>query len=75
MYITVIKRNRWQEGGSDDPNFFLNISSSRVEIRLHAEFQLPSMPGSGSSAELEASLAPAEAEVRAVAKVDTSQFE
>ena len=45
---------------------------------MHAEFQLPSMPGTGSSmvgednnkqnsVELEASLAPAEAEVGAVA--------
>ena len=57
------------------PNFFLDISSSWVEISLHAEFQLPSMPGSGednntNSVELEASLATAEAEVGAVAKAD-----
>jgi hypothetical protein len=39
---------------------------SWVEISLHAEFQLPSMPGS-SMVGLEASLAPAEAEVGAVA--------
>ena len=72
------------EGGLGDPNFFLDISSSWVEISLHTEFQLPSMPGSGSSmvgdknknkrtknsVELEASLAPAEAEVGAVAKAD-----
>jgi hypothetical protein len=63
--------------------FFLDISSSWVEISLHAKFQLPSMPRSGSSmvgdktkqqnnnsVELEASLAPAEAEVGAVAKAD-----
>ena len=35
-------------GGSGDPNFFLDISSSWVEISLHAKFQLPSMSGSGS---------------------------
>ena len=34
--------------GSGDPNFFLDISSSWVEISLHAKFQLPSMSGSGS---------------------------
>ena len=32
------------EGG--DPYFFLCISSSLVEIRLHAETQLSSLPGS-----------------------------
>ena len=37
------------EGGSGDPNFFLDISSSWVEINLHTEFQLPSMPEIGSS--------------------------
>jgi hypothetical protein len=71
-------------GGEGDPNFFLDISSSWVEISLHTEFQLPSMPGSGSSMvgdkknkkqqqlsrKLEASLAPAEADVGAVAKAD-----
>ena len=30
-------------------NLFLDISSSWVETSLHAEFQLPSLPGSGSS--------------------------
>ena len=35
--------------GKNDPNFCLDISSSWVEISLHAEFQLPSMPRSGSS--------------------------
>ena len=64
--------------------FFLDISSSWVERSLHAEFQLPRLPRSGSSmvgdkqnkkqdnnlVELEASLAPAEAEVGAVAKAD-----
>ena len=71
------------------PIFFLDISSSWVEISLHAEFQLPSMPISGSSmvgdkqktttttnsVELEASLAPAEAEVGAVAKADQKSGE
>ena len=33
-------------GGSGDPNFFLDISSSWVEISLHTEFQLPRLPGS-----------------------------
>jgi hypothetical protein len=37
------------EGGSGDPDFFLDISSSWVEINLHTEFQLPSMPEIGSS--------------------------
>ena len=68
------------EGGSGDPDFFLDISSSWVEINLHTEFQLPSMPEIGSSMvgdkknqisrNLEASLAPAEADVGAVAKAD-----
>ena len=35
-------------GGAGDPNFFLYISSSWVEISLHAKFQLPSMSGSAS---------------------------
>ena len=58
----------------------LDISSSWFDISLYARFQLPSMPGTGSSmvgdknknnsVELEASLAPAEAEVGAVAKAD-----
>ena len=30
-------------------NFLLHISSSWVEIRLYAEFQLPRLPRSGSS--------------------------
>ena len=34
--------------GSGDPHFFLDISSSWVEISLHDNFQLPSMSGSGS---------------------------
>ena len=36
-------------GGSGDPNFFLDISSSWVERSLHAKFQLPRLPRSGSS--------------------------
>ena len=66
--------------GVGDPNFFLDISSSWVEISLHTEFQLPSMPGSGismvvetkqqNSVKLEAFLAPAEADVGVVAKAD-----
>ena len=36
-------------GGSGDHNFFLDISSSWVEISLHPKFQLPIMPGTGSS--------------------------
>ena len=73
-------------GGSGDPIFFLDISSSLVERSLHAKFQLPRLPRSGSSmvgdkknkttenkknsVELYATLAPAEAEVGAVAKAD-----
>jgi hypothetical protein len=60
---------------------FLNISSSWAERSLYAEFQLPSMSGSGISmvvdktttknwVKLEASLAPDEAEVGVVAKGD-----
>ena len=63
------------------PNVVLDISSSWVERSLHAKFQLPRLPRSGSSmvgdknkttnsVELEATLAPAEAEVGAVAKAD-----
>ena len=69
-------------GGGD--TIFLDISSSWVERSLHAKFQLPRMPRSGSSmvgdkktkqktkktVELEATLAPAEAGVGAVAKAD-----
>ena len=33
-------------GGAGDPNFFLDISSSWVEISLHTKFQLPRLPGS-----------------------------
>ena len=36
-------------GGSGDPNFFLDIYSSWVERSLHAKFQLPRLPRSGSS--------------------------
>ena len=61
--------------------YYYYISSSWVERSLHAKFQLPRLPGSGSSmvvetttkqnsVELEASLAPAEAEVGAEAKAD-----
>ena len=57
-----------------DPNLFLHISSSWVEIRLHAEFQLPMLLRSGRfmvgeatkkqvSMKLMASLAQARAEV------------
>jgi hypothetical protein len=62
-----------------DPNYFLDYSSSWVEMCFNAEYQLPSIPGTGSSmvgdkqqnsVELEASLSPAEAEVWAVAKAD-----
>ena len=35
-------------GGSGAPNLVLAISSTWVEIRLHARFQLPRLPGSGS---------------------------
>ena len=67
------------------PNFFLHISFSWVEIRLHTECQLPMVLRSGSfmvgettkrpkkvSMKLMASLAPARAEVEAgvVAKAD-----
>ena len=67
------------------PACFLDISSSWVLRSLHAKFQLPRLPRSGCSmvgdkqqktrqdnnlVELEASLAPAEAEVGAVAKAD-----
>ena len=59
------------------PFFVVNISSSWVERSLHAKFQLPRLPGSGSSMvvelELEASLAPALAEVGAEAKAKTGQ--
>ena len=33
-------------GGSDDPNFFLHISSSWVKIRLYTENQPPGLSGS-----------------------------
>ena len=58
-------------------------TTSWVERSLHAEFQLPRLPVSGSfmvgdnknnSVELEASLAPAEGEVGAVAKADQKVF-
>ena len=61
----------------------VDFSSSLVKRSFHAKFQLPGLSGSGSfmvgkqnkkrqdnSVELEASLAPAEAEVGAVAKAD-----
>ena len=65
---------------ANDPNFVLDISSRWVERSFYAEFQLPTLPGSGSfmvgdsrkqqhnnnSVELVASLAPAEANVGAV---------
>ena len=64
-------------------NPILDVFSSWVERSLDAKFQLPRMPGSDSSmvgdkqqktkqnsVELEASSAPAEAEVGAVAKAD-----
>jgi hypothetical protein len=35
-------------GGLDDPNLFLDISSSWVKRSFHAKFQLPRLPGSGS---------------------------
>jgi hypothetical protein len=71
-------------GRVGDPNLFLHIYFSLVEIRLHAEFQLPMLLRSGRfmvgatnnkakvSMKLEASLAPARAEVEAgvVAKAD-----
>jgi hypothetical protein len=71
----------WGGGGQVPPFFLSHISSSWVERSLHAKFQLPRLPGSGSSmvldkkakqnsVELEASLAPAEAEVGAEAKAD-----
>ena len=31
----------WGVGGSGDPNFILDVSSSWVERSLHAKFQLP----------------------------------
>ena len=72
-------------GGAGDPNFVLDISSSWVERSLHAKFQLPRLPRSGSSmvgdknkkqnsVELEATLAPAEAAVGAVAMADQQQL-
>ena len=68
-------------GGLGDPNFCFDISSSWVERSLQAKFQLPRLPGTCSSmvvetttkqnsVELEASLAPAEAEVGAEVKAD-----
>ena len=55
----------------------VHISSSWVETRLNTEFQLPRLPGSRTASfwlnhilKLEASLAPAEDEVGAVAKAD-----
>ena len=83
--MTVLWPNDCRRGGEGwwDPYFFLDICSSLVERSLHAKFQLPRLPRSGSSmvgdkqqktkdnsVELEASLAPAEAEVGAVAKAD-----
>ena len=69
--------------GVDNPNFFLHISFSWVETRLHTEFQRPMLLRSGSfmvgetkkakvSMKLMASLAPARAEIEAgvVAKAD-----
>ena len=73
--------------GSETASFRVNpidFSSSWVERSLHAKFELPMLPRSGSSmvgdkkkkkakqvsVELEASLATAEAEVGAVAKAD-----
>ena len=38
----------WEGGGEGNPNFFLHISFSWVEIRLHTEFQLPMLLRSGS---------------------------
>ena len=35
-------------GGGGNPDFFLHISFSWVEIRLHTEFQLPMLLRSGS---------------------------
>ena len=31
-------------GGAGDPNYFVHISFSWVEITLHTEFQLPRLP-------------------------------
>ena len=33
-------------GGSCEPNFFVHISASWVEISLYTEFPLPRLPGS-----------------------------
>ena len=80
---TSFRLNPILGGVSGDPNFFLDISSSWVERSLHAKFQLPRLPGSGSimvvdkknqSVELLASLAPAKAEVGAVAKADQNSY-
>ena len=36
----------WEGGGSGDPNFFLHISSTKVNIRLHTKNHRPMLPGS-----------------------------
>ena len=33
-------------GGAGDPNFFLHISSTKVNIRLHTKNHRPMLPGS-----------------------------
>ena len=55
-----------------NPIFVVDISSSWIERSLHAKFQLARLPKdeNNNSVILEASLAPAEAEIGAVAKAD-----
>ena len=55
----------WGVGGSGDPNFFLNISSSWVKRSFHAEFELSRLFRSGSFMVVE---------VGAVAKADQKDF-
>ena len=79
--LLVLTLFRQGFGGGGNPNFFLRIFFSWVEIRLPTEFQLPMLLRSGSfmvgetnkkkakkrqvSMKLMASLAPARAEIEA----------
>ena len=44
LFLTLF---RVKGGGGGDPNFFLHISFSWVEISLHAEFEPLGLPRSG----------------------------
>ena len=47
LHILTLFRVKLGRGGGGDPNFFLQIYFSWVEIILHIEFHLPGLPRSG----------------------------